>query len=51
MTIEEAREAIRAGFYGDTLEGEEILGLISQWFPEVNRDGELEQIVADVCFS
>lgn len=42
---------IRAGFYEDTLESEEILGLVCQWFPNVNRDSELEEIVASVCFN
>lgn len=50
MTEDEARKAIREGYYGDTLETDEIFGLIAQYFPEVDRDQELEQVVADVCF-
>lgn len=51
MTENEARKAIREGYYGDTLETEEVFGLIVQYFPEVDRDRELEEIVADICFS
>lgn len=50
MTKDEARTVIREGYYGGTLETEEVLGLITHHFPEVDRDRELEEIVADVCF-
>ena len=50
MTESEARETIRQGYYRDVLETDEVLGLIAQYFPEVDQDQELEQIVADVCF-
>lgn len=50
MTKMEAREMIEAGYYGNTLDADEILGLAFQWFPEFDQDATLEEIVAEICF-
>jgi hypothetical protein len=50
MTLEEVRELIKSGYYQDTMESEEILGLGYQWFPHIDYDRGIEEIVADICF-
>lgn len=52
MNREDAREALREGYYGDTLETEEVLGMLVRYFPEVySQDLELEEMVAQACWS
>lgn len=56
MTEAEARKAIEQGYFSsaNALETEEILGLISRWFPEVYRnqgeDQDLESLVCSVLY-
>lgn len=52
MDRQEAREALREGYYGDALETEETLGLLAHYFPEVySEDLDLEEMVAQACWS
>lgn len=50
MQESEARKTIEVGYYSSThaLETDEIWGLISTYFPNVDTDRELEEIVADI---
>ena len=50
MTQDEARKMLERGYYGNTMETEEVFGFICKYFPEIDRDQELESMVFEVLY-
>lgn len=51
MQKTEAKNALRAGYYSDEWETDEVYGFLCTHFPEVvDEDKDLEEMIAEACF-